>query len=90
MVDHDRLARYLSKLVRGAAAVAGQALMFAPAAMQQHVEVLVNGAPGLVRLSHGRPVSVMAFTVAGGKIVEIDILADQERLSQLDLAVLPD
>ena len=36
----------------------------------------------------GRQISVMGFTVAGGKIVEIDILADRERLDQLDLIVL--
>jgi RNA polymerase sigma-70 factor (ECF subfamily) len=31
---------------------------------------------------------VGGFTVANGKIVEIDILADPERLAQLDLAIL--
>jgi hypothetical protein len=30
----------------------------------------------------------MGFTVRGRKIVEIDILADPERLAQLDLTVL--
>ena len=38
----------------------------------------------------GEPFSVMGFTVAGGKIVEIDALADPERLRELDLAVLDD
>jgi hypothetical protein len=46
----------------------------------------VNGAAGLVVAAQGRPLSVMAFTVAGGRIVEIDILADPERLRRLDLA----
>jgi hypothetical protein len=36
---------------------------------------------------HGRPISVMGFTITGGKIVEIDILVDPERLRRLDLAV---
>jgi len=36
----------------------------------------------------GKLFSVMAFTVRGGKIAEIDILRDPERLSQLDLTVL--
>jgi hypothetical protein len=31
-------------------------------------------------------VSVAGFTVTGGKIVEIDILADPERLRQIDLS----
>ena len=44
--------------------------------------------PGWSARSTEKPFSVMAFTVQGGKIVEIDILADPERLSQLDLTVL--
>jgi hypothetical protein len=36
------------------------------------------------------PVSVLGFTVARGKIVEIDILADPARLSRLDLSALDD
>ncbi|HYY80631.1 MAG TPA: RNA polymerase subunit sigma-70, partial [Actinomycetes bacterium] len=51
---------------------------------------LVNGAAGVVVVPHGRPFSVMGFTIAGGRIVEIDILADPERLRQLDLAMLDD
>jgi hypothetical protein len=41
----------------------------------------------MVSLRNGRPFSVAAVTVRGGKIVEMDILADPERVSQLDLAV---
>jgi hypothetical protein len=51
---------------------------------------LVNGAAGLVVAPHGQPFSVLGFTVSGGRIVEIDILADPERLRRLDLAVLDD
>ena len=49
---------------------------------------LVNGAAGLVSAPRGRPASVLGFTVAGGRIAEIDILADPRRLRRLDLAVL--
>ena len=76
-------------LVRGAAAVAGQALAFG----RLHPFVrpaLVNGVAGVVVAPHRRPFSVMAFTVRGGRIVEIDVLADPDRLRQLDLAVLDD
>lgn len=52
--------------------------------------VLVNGAPGALCMLEGKPFSVMAFTVSGGKIAEIDILRDPERLRQLDLTVLDD
>ena len=49
---------------------------------------LVNGAPGAVVLPAGRPFAVMGFTVAGGRIVELDILSDPARLRELDLSVL--
>jgi len=79
-----------SKVVRGARAVAAQALTFsrfAPFAQP----ALVNGAAGVVTAPGGEPLAVMGFTVARGKIVEIDILADPERLRRLDLsAVLGD
>ncbi len=52
--------------------------------------VLVNGAAGVVVAPHGCPFPVMGFTIAGGKIIEIDILADPVRLQQLDLVILDD
>ncbi|GGU47296.1 DNA-directed RNA polymerase sigma-70 factor [Streptomyces albospinus] len=76
-----------SRLVRGAAAVVEQALFysrFVPFARP----ALVNGAPGLVTARGGRPFSVMGFTIAHGKIVEINILADLARLERLDLTIL--
>ena len=73
--------------VRGARAVASSALGFAWLAGHAR-PALVNGAAGLVAAPRGRPASVLGFTVAGGKIAEIDILADPRRLRRLDLAVL--
>jgi len=49
---------------------------------------LVNGAVGAVTTRDGRPFSVGAVTVRDGRIVELDFLADPERLAQLDLTVL--
>jgi RNA polymerase sigma-70 factor (ECF subfamily) len=46
---------------------------------------LVNGAPGLVVRFQGKPFSVMGFTVRGGRIAAIDILADPERVPGLGL-----
>jgi RNA polymerase sigma-70 factor (ECF subfamily) len=51
---------------------------------------LVNGVVGAVGTLDGEPYSVGAITVRGGKIVEMDILADPERLSRLDLTILDD
>ena len=45
-----------------------------------------DGAVGVVTMRDGRPFSVGAFTVKGGRIVEMDWLADPERLGQLDEA----
>jgi RNA polymerase sigma factor (sigma-70 family) len=76
-----------SRVIRGARAVAEGALTFADLARFAR-PALVNGAAGLVAVQHGRPVSVLGFTVSGGRIVEIDILVDRARLRRLDLAHL--
>ncbi|GAA2394752.1 sigma-70 family RNA polymerase sigma factor [Dactylosporangium salmoneum] len=48
--------------------------------------VLVNGAAGVVvAAAPDRPLFVMAFTVTGGRIVAVDVLADPDRLRALDL-----
>jgi RNA polymerase sigma-70 factor (ECF subfamily) len=78
-----------SRLVRGARAVAGQALAFQRFA-QFARPALVNGAAGLVTAPKGEPLSVMGFTVAHGKIVEMNLLADPDRRSKLDLQILND
>jgi hypothetical protein len=67
--------------------VARQALAFS----RLDIEVrpaLVNGAVGTVTLRDGRPFAIAGFTIRNRKIVEMDILADPERLSQLDLTIL--
>jgi RNA polymerase sigma-70 factor (ECF subfamily) len=69
---------------RGAEAVAAQALSFRHLAPYVR-PALINGAAGAVVVPHGRPFSIMAFTVADGRVVSIDALADPERLSRLDL-----
>ncbi|MEV0318636.1 sigma-70 family RNA polymerase sigma factor [Streptomyces sp. NPDC050658] len=82
--DTGELASGLSKLVRGATVVAGQARMFSKGAPPVAL-VLVNGRLGAVGVPDGQIVSVMEFTVTNGKIVELNIIADTERLRALDL-----
>jgi RNA polymerase sigma-70 factor (ECF subfamily) len=78
----------MSRLVRGAQAVVAQAASFSKIALSNQI-VLVNGNVGVVtRLPDGRVFSVIAFTVAGGRVVEMDILADPDRLSRLDLSAI--
>lgn len=74
-----------SRLVRTAEAVAGQALLFAGPDRVVH-PALVNGGAGVVVTSGGRPLAVMGFTVADGRIVAIDALGDPGRLAALDLS----
>jgi RNA polymerase sigma factor (sigma-70 family) len=74
-------------VVRGAAAVAEGALAFSGRARFAR-PVLVNGAAGVVAAAHGRALAVVGFTITGGRIVEIDVIVDPERLRRLDLAVL--
>ncbi|WP_131740545.1 sigma-70 family RNA polymerase sigma factor [Actinomadura roseirufa] len=74
-------------LLRGAEAVAGQALTFRGLAARSR-PALVNGTAGIVATVDGRPVSVLAFTIADGRIAAIDILADPGRVAALDLTVL--
>jgi RNA polymerase sigma-70 factor (ECF subfamily) len=78
----------MSRLVRGAEAVVAQAATFSKIGLINQV-VLVNGNIGLVcRLPDGRLFAVVGFTIAGGRVVEMDILADPERLSRLDLSAI--
>jgi RNA polymerase sigma-70 factor (ECF subfamily) len=78
----------MSRLVRGAQAVVAQAAAFSKIALSNQA-VLVNGDIGvLTRLPDGRLFSVIGFTIAGGKVVEMDILADPDRLGRLDLSAI--
>lgn len=80
----------LNSLVRGAQAVAGQAMTFRRFA-ETATRILVNGIPGGVAWApDGSPFAMLALTVRGGRIVAIHVLADRDRLGQLDLTVVTD
>jgi len=79
----------LSLVAHGADAVVEHGLKVHQA-VARFRPALVNGAAGMVATIAGQPVAVAGFTVSRGKIVEIDIIADPERLRRLDLAVLGD
>ena len=86
-VDYGVNGLFPSKLVRGAANVAGNALMFskfAPTARR----ALVNGSVGIFNAPNGIPMAIMGFTIAGGKVIEIDILADPARLRELGVPIM--
>jgi hypothetical protein len=76
-----------SQEVHGAEAVARQALGYAQIGLDIR-PALINGVAGAVSFLHGKPFSVGAVTVRNGKIVELDFLADPERLRRLDFTIL--
>ena len=84
--DFGALPTAESREVRGARAVASQALFYSQLELDLHM-ALVNGAIGAVSIRDGRPFSVAAITVSGDRIVELDFLVDPERLAQLDLTI---
>jgi RNA polymerase sigma-70 factor (ECF subfamily) len=73
--------------VRGADAVASRARAYSQPGLVIR-PALINGAVGMVTTRDDRPFSVGAVTVRDGKIVELDFLADPERIAQLDLTAL--
>ena len=78
----------MTSLVRGPQAVAQQAILFRGFA-ETSTRVLVNGVPGGVAWNpDGSPFAVLALTVTRGRIVAIDVLADPDRLAQLDLTLI--
>ena len=75
--------------IRGAEAVAGQALSYARLDLDVR-PALINGVAGAVAFLDGQPFSIGVVTVRNGKIVELDFLADPERLRLIDLTILDD
>jgi hypothetical protein len=69
--------------VRGAAAVAGMYSGRARGAQP----ALVGGVPGLAWVVNGRTRVAFDFTVAGGKVVEITLVADPDTLAELGVTV---
>jgi len=77
----------LSVVLHGPAAVVEHGLrVHQPGAVIR--PVLVNGAAGIVAIVGGQPVAVIGFTISQGKVLEINVMADAERLRRLDLAAL--
>ncbi|MGO4549437.1 sigma-70 family RNA polymerase sigma factor [Paenibacillus sp. 2TAB23] len=76
-----------SRVTRGAVALAKQVSGRAQKAAQL---ALVNGTVGIIVAPHGRLLYVLKFKMNHGKIAEVDLISDPERISQLDLAVLND
>lgn len=83
-----------SMVIRGASAVATQtarglaSVLSRPATRLR--QALVNGAAGVVVTVNGRPTTVMGFAITDARIVEIDAIADPERVRRIAAAVCTD
>jgi RNA polymerase sigma-70 factor (ECF subfamily) len=75
---------------RGAADWARQAVQFSRAAQGAVLPALIDGEMGLALAPGGRVRRVLRFTIDGGRITEIDIVADPARLQELEVDVAPD
>lgn len=78
-----------SGVLHGAAAVARRTLETATPSVPKR-PALVNGAAGVIVIMGGQLVGIMGFTVSGGKITHIDVIADPARVARFDLAALRD
>ena len=71
--------------IEGAAAVADQVLTrgrpFAPLGRP----AIVNGGAGVIVMPGDRPVAVVGFTIVGGRIAEIDVIANPDKLRTVDV-----
>jgi RNA polymerase sigma factor (sigma-70 family) len=80
----------VSLQARGAQTVARRASTFGGARARTAQTALVNGSVGVVVAPRGRLRLVLRFTIAQGRITELDFVADPERLRGLELSVLSD
>ncbi len=85
--DRGRLAAVgAPPVVTGAAAVAEQVLARAPRFVRFARPAIVNGAAGLIVVPRDRPIAVLGFTIAADRIVELDLIADPDKLNALTQA----
>jgi len=86
--DRGRLAVAGARpVVSGAVAVAEQVLARAPRFAQFARRATVNGAAGLIVVPRDRPIAVIGFTISHERIVEIDLVADPDKLSGVTAAI---
>jgi RNA polymerase sigma-70 factor, ECF subfamily len=85
-VDPGKRSRLARPPLTGAPAVARQVLARGTRLAPQARPALVNGTPGFIVGPEHRPFAVVGFTVARGRIVEIDLITDPDKLGRLSLA----
>ncbi len=90
-IDAGPKHRTASMLIRGAAAVATQTSKGLTSSLARPVielrPAIVNGSAGVVITAGGQPMTVMGFTIHDGRILEIDAIADVDRVSRIAAAI---
>jgi RNA polymerase sigma factor (sigma-70 family) len=86
-IDAGPLARRAQEPVVGAEAVARQVLSRGRPFARFARPAIVNGVAGVVVAPRGRPLAVVAFTCASGRIAAIDLVADPQKLGHLSLGL---
>src|SRR5262249_32373694 len=82
--DRGRIAAAEAQpVVTGARDVAAQILSRAPRFARFARPAIVNGAAGLIVVPRHRPIAVLGFTIANDRIVELDLVADPNKLGAL-------
>ena len=69
--------------IEGAEAVAAQILERGAPLAPHARPAIVNGNAGVIVVPHEKPIAVVGFVIAGGRIVEIDLVADPAKLPDL-------
>ncbi len=87
--DAALLPRGVPAEVRGAGTVAARARAFRAGADADIRVALVDGAVGVLTLRSGKPVVAFLPTIEDDRIVEIDVVADPDRLARLEVVQLP-
>jgi RNA polymerase sigma factor (sigma-70 family) len=83
--DREAVPAGTPTVLRGAEAVAEGSARYSRTAQHLARVALVDGNPGIVVAPAGRPRVVLRLTITGHKITEIDVVADPERLSRVDV-----
>jgi RNA polymerase sigma-70 factor, ECF subfamily len=86
-IDESAATPGIPREVRGAENWARQAIALSRGAKATQA-ALVDGVVGVVVAPHGRLFRVLRFSIVGERITRVDVIADRERLLQLDLRIL--
>jgi RNA polymerase sigma-70 factor (ECF subfamily) len=88
-VDPGETRRGGRRRLAGRELVAGEVVRGGASGARHCRLVLVNDSVGIAMVVNGKLLAVVGISVAGGRIVELDILADRERLARLDIPIIP-